>query len=278
MITPTQIGNDCILYEGRAEEVLPLIQAESVDLTVTSPPYDDLRTYNGNSEFDFEKIAQELFRITKRGGVVVWVVGDATIDGSESGTSFRQALGFMESGFKLHDTMIYRKLNGGMNGSNKCYLQAFEYMFILAKGTPKTIRFIRDRKNVVAARVRREAMGRRFKNGERKGQREITRTEFGIRTNVWEYFVGNNEVPEHPAVFPTELAVDHIESWSNKDETVLDCFAGSGTTGKAAKLRGRKSILIEVDSSSISLIKKRLANTQPLFDQSVPAKISTNCT
>ena len=79
-----------------------------IDLVITSPPYDDLRNYKGYS-FDFESIAKELFRVVKEGGVVVWVVGDATVDGSETGTSFRQALFFKEVGFNLHDTMIYMK-------------------------------------------------------------------------------------------------------------------------------------------------------------------------
>lgn len=82
-----------------------------VDLTVTSPPYDNMRKYD-NFSFDFHSVAQELYRITQQGGVVVWVVGDQTKNGSESGTSFKQALYFKETvGFKLYDTMIYRKSN-----------------------------------------------------------------------------------------------------------------------------------------------------------------------
>ena len=100
---------DIKFIHGDCLEIMPTLADKSVDLTVTSPPYDNLRTYNGNSQFDFEGIAKELFRVTKDGGVVVWVVGDANINGSETGTSFRQALYFKEIGFNLHDTMIYQK-------------------------------------------------------------------------------------------------------------------------------------------------------------------------
>lgn len=278
MITPTQIGSDCILYEGRAEEVLPLIRTESVDLTVTSPPYDNLRTYGGHS-WDFEIIARELYRVTKQGGVCVWVVGDQTIDGSETLTSAKQKIFFREGcGWNIHDTMIYVKINPLPN-NGKRLVQAFEYIFVLSKGAPMTFNppmiscqeYHLEWNQTKSFRYKRNGKKQskpNKKNQERKGW------------NVFEYVVGrrgNDELP-HPAVFPNRLAEDQIELWSITGDTVLDCFAGSGTTGKAAKLRGRKSILIEVDSSSISLIKERLSNIQPLFDQSVPAIISTNCT
>lgn len=97
---------------GDCVELMKEIPDDFIDLTVTSPPYDNLRDYNNEMTWNFEKfkeVAKELFRITKPGGVVVWVVGDATIKGSETGTSFRQALFFKDCGFNLHDTMIYKK-------------------------------------------------------------------------------------------------------------------------------------------------------------------------
>ena len=120
---------------------------ESVDLVVTSPPYDNLRNYNGFS-FDLDGMITELSRIVKLGGVIVWIVSDATINGSETGTSFRQALKFMEKGFNLHDTMIWCKDGGGAVGSNLCYTQNFEYMFVLSNGKPKSVNLIRDKKNL----------------------------------------------------------------------------------------------------------------------------------
>jgi DNA modification methylase len=116
---------------GDCLEVMKKIPDGSVDLVLTSPPYDNLRTYNGYN-FDFEGIAKELHRVTKDGGVIVWVVGDATIKGSETGTSFKQALYFKEIGFNLHDTMIYHKNNYPPLTHNR-YEQCFEYMFVFSK-------------------------------------------------------------------------------------------------------------------------------------------------
>ena len=132
------------IYNMDCLEGLKLLDDNCIDLTVTSPPYDNLRTYNGYY-FDFENIAKELYRVTARGGVVVWVVGDATVKGNETGTSFKQALWFKECGFNLHDTMIWVKDGGGAVGSNKCYTQNFEYMFVFSKETPKTINLIYDK-------------------------------------------------------------------------------------------------------------------------------------
>jgi site-specific DNA-methyltransferase (adenine-specific) len=124
-----------------------------VDLTITSPPYDDMRNYKGHGFNDFEKIVPELLRVTKNDGVVVWIVGDQTIKGDETGTSFRQALFFKEVGFNLFDTMIYLKTPRGAVGNNRTYWQTFEYMFVFAKGSPKTINLIKDRANK-EARIR----------------------------------------------------------------------------------------------------------------------------
>ena len=265
-LQPFYVDDNAILFCGASEKVLPLLPANSVDLTVTSPPYDNLRTYKGFT-FDFETIAKELYRVTKDGGVVVWVVNDATIDGSETLTSCKQKIFFREQcGFNIHDTMMYKKQNGGIAGSTLCYLQYFEYMFILSKGRPKVINLIRDRKNVVEPREKLEAMGRRFENGEKKGQRVIKRYEFGVRTNIWEYSTGNEEVDEHPAIYPEQLAKDHILSWSNEGDTVLDCFSGSGTTMKAAKLLKRNSIGIEIAKEYCELTVRRINKPMPLFN------------
>jgi len=227
-----------------------------VDLTVTSPPYDNLRTYNGY-DFDFESIAKELYRVTKEGGVVVWVVGDATIKGSETGASFKQALFFKEIGFNLHDTMIYTKGGQGATGSNNGYWQDFEYMFILTKGKIKTFNPILDRKNKTKPREKEESQGHRFVDGSTKGKRIIKRKEFGRRFNVWQYHESGTRI-KHPAVFPDVLAKDHIISWSNENDLIYDPMAGSGTTLKMAKLNNRNYIGSEISKEYCDIIEKRL--------------------
>lgn len=228
-----------------------------VDLTVTSPPYDDLRKYNGYS-FDFEPKARELYRITKYGGVVVWVVGDQVIKASESGTSFRQALYFKEIGFNLHDTMIYQKAGSQMPDLNR-YLQQFEYMFVLSKGSPKTYNLIKDRKNVWSGKA---VSHYRDENGRLKYDKKYISREMGIRFNVWQYSHGSNinAAPhlKHPATFPIKLAKDHIVSWSNKGDTVYDPFMGSGTTAKAAKDLGRNYIGSEISKEYCEIAEERL--------------------
>jgi len=249
------------VIQGDCLEVMKTLEDNSIDLTVTSPPYDNLRTYNGYT-FDFEGIAKELFRVTKDGGVVVWVVGDATIKGSETGTSFKQALYFKEIGFNLHDTMIYLKPPRGAVGNNNTYWQTFEYMFVFSKGKPKTINLIRDREN------KDERGGdnstKRLHDGTLLKQSRGGYSKYGRRTNVWEYFVGKGHSAsdkiayEHPAIFPEKLAQDHILSWSNEGDIVLDPMAGSGTTLKMAKKNNRNYIGIEISEEYIDIINKRL--------------------
>jgi len=250
------------LMQGDCLERMKEIPDCSIDLTVTSPPYDNLRTYNGNiSQWNFEKfkaIAEQLWRITKDGGVVVWVVADATINGSETGTSFRQALYFMDVGFNLHDTMIWVKEGGGGFGNVNCYMQNTEYMFVLSKGKPKHVNLIRDRRNKTAGRVR-VGCGRRFADGsvnEECGKSRIS-PEFSKRNNWWLNSRANGK-DGHPAAFPLRLANDHILSWSNDGDTVLDPFMGSGTTGIACKQTGRNFIGIELDPDYFAIAKGRI--------------------
>jgi len=229
-----------------------------VDLTVTSPPYDNLRTYKDSLEWGghiWKPILEQLYRITKDGGVVVWVVGDATIKGSETGTSFKQALFAMECGFNLHDTMIYQKAQACF-GSNKCYLQAFEYMFIFSKGIPSVLNFIRDRPNKRSGVESMGAGGLGVDGSKAKRiKKEMGAT--GKRKNVWEYGVGGGKTG-HPAVFPEKLANDHIISWSNEGDTVFDPFMGSGTTGKMAKLNKRAFIGIEKVEEYFKIAQDRI--------------------
>jgi len=229
-----------------------------IDLTITSPPYDNLRTYNGY-EFEFEKIAKELFRVTKDGGVVVWIVGDATINGSETGTSFKQALYFKEIGFNLHDTMIYKKNSPPL--THKRYEQNFEYMFILCKGKIKTFNPIYRKK--IYKDTRTETQNRREKNGEfSKGFR--SKSKETIRGNIWKYSVGGGISSTdkisflHPAIFPEQLIKEHIYSWSNEGELIYDCFMGSGTTAKMAHIQKRNWIGSEISKEYTELANKRI--------------------
>ena len=261
--------DDCQLMFGDCLERMKEISDESVDLTVTSPPYDCLRSYNNNIDKSWtnkkwEPIIKELYRVTRNGGIVVWVVGDATVKGTETGTSFKQALYFKECGFNLFDTMIYAKPPRGAVGNNKTYWQTFEYMFIFSKGNPKTINLICDRKNKESRDG--DNGTKRLKNGELLKVKRGGYSEYGRRTNIWEYGIGkgqstkDNFAFKHPAIFPEQLAQDHIISWSNEGDTVLDCFMGSGTTGKMSILNGRKFIGIELDEKYYDISCKRITD------------------
>ena len=249
------------LYQGDCLNIMETdMDAESVDLTVTSPPYDDLRTYNGY-HFDFENIAKQLFRITKQGGVVVWVVGDQTIKGNETGTSFRQALYFKEIGFNLFDTMIYLKPPRGAVGNNKTYWQSFEYMFVFSRGQPKTINLIKDRENKESRSS--DKGTKRLRDGNLQKLERPGYGKYGRRTNVWKYAIGNGSgkdkiAYQHPAIFPEKLAEDHILSWTNPNDLVFDPMCGSGTTGKMALLNNRQFIGVDISAEYIAIAKERL--------------------
>ena len=237
------------LLQGDSSEVLKTFDDESIDMVITSPPYDDLRNYSGYS-FNFETITKELFRVVKKGGVVVWVVNDATVKGSETCTSFKQALFFRECGFNLHDTMIWIKDGGGAIGSNKCYTQNFEYMFVFSKGSPKSINLIYDKPNKTVARTHKNTetcrTGRRLKNGEHKDEQRKFR-EMSKRNNWW-YLVPQKQEGSawHPAVLQKSIVDDHIRSWSSEGDVVLDPFMGSGTVARSCEELGRKCIGIEI--------------------------------
>lgn len=248
------------LILGDSREILTTIKNETIDLTVTSPPYDDLRTYNNTLKWDFEifkNIANELYRVTKQGGVVVWIVGDKTNKGSETGTSFKQALYFKEIGFNLHDTMIWQKPNSFNFGSNYCYKQTFEYMFILSKGKPKSINLIKDNPSKTAGKILKGA--RKHSNGARDKAPDFKCNDFKRRDNIWSIGVGGNNYG-HPAVFPLQLAKDHIISWSNEGDLILDAFAGSGTVGVACKELNRNFIGIEIVEDYYKIMKERVGD------------------
>lgn len=249
-------------------QVMRHFEDECVDLVLTSPPYDNLRNYSGYS-FDFEGIARELFRVIKKGGVVVWVVGDATIEGSETGTSFRQALYFKEVGFKLHDTMIFRKKNPIPQIYRRRYSNEFEYMFVLSRGVVKTHVPIM----VDCLHAGLQLNGTTYKNYSKGAQKRSKLAkpvkERKLKGNIWEYVVGKSkedqEAKGHPAPFPCKLAEDHILSWSNEGDLVLDPMCGSGTTCKVAKQLGRNYIGIDVSEKYCQIARERLRTTPSLF-------------
>ena len=253
-------------YNENCLDTMSKIPNDFIDLTITSPPYDNLRTYNGYS-FDFESVAKELYRVTKQGGVVVWVVGDSTIKGSETGTSFKQALFFKEIGFNLHDTMIYEK-NASSFPSRKDgnrYTQIFEYMFVLSKGKPKTSNLICDKENKWAGHTN---WGKNTKRGRDNDLKETSKIKpvpkFSPRNNIWKYTVGggfassDKIASKHPAIFPEKLAQDNILSWSNENDLVYDPFMGSGTTAKMAILNNRNYIGSEISEEYCKIIEERL--------------------
>ena len=251
--------NDLIC--GNNVDILKGLDDNCIDLTVTSPPYDGLRDYNGYS-FDFESISKQLLRVTKPGGIIVWVVGDSVVKGSETGTSFRQALHFMKIGLRLHDTMLYSKKGSSLPDPTR-YFQKFEYMFVLSKGKPNTTNLIKDRKNKSVGSPKRTHF-RNPSTGKVEYRNDVRYVEeYGLRYNIWEYSTTSQSCKDkialkHPATFPEKLAYDHIMSWSNVNEVVLDPFVGSGTTCKMAKQLNRYYIGIDISQDYIDIAKERL--------------------
>ncbi|RLG45249.1 MAG: site-specific DNA-methyltransferase [Thermoproteota archaeon] len=257
----TFIKNELLI--GDCKDVLGYFPDDCIDLTVTSPPYDQLRDYKGYS-FDYKGIISELFRVTKPGGIVVWVIGDATVDGSETGTSFEHALYFKEVGFNIHDTMIYNKKSAPFPSKNR-YSQVFEYMFVFSKGTPITANIIKDRKNKWGGTSTFGKASHRQKDGSLKEEpaKRLVK-EFGSRFNIWEIDCGKGKSTQdevaykHPAIFPESLARDHILTWSNPGDVVLDPMCGSGTTCKMAAETGRYYIGIDMSEEYIDIVWERL--------------------
>lgn len=256
------------IYNMDCLEGMKMIPDASIDLVVTSPPYDNLRTYDNDidktwGEHIWKPIIEELFRVTKKGGVVVWVVNDATINGSETGTSFRQALYAMECGFNLHDTMIYQKQNPIPQNHNR-YEQSFEYMFVFSKGKPKAFN---------AIRVKTLHVGEQMNWGGRKTEMDVNqcrrhRNDEYLQvkkdkphTNIFCYSIGGS-VTGHPAVFPYQLARDNVVSWSNENDVVLDPFIGSGTTAIACINEHRNFIGFEINEQYYKKACERIRKEQ----------------
>ena len=247
-------------YNENCLDTMARMPDSFVDLTVTSPPYDNLRTYNGYS-FDFESVAKELYRVTKQRGVVVWVVGDATIKGSETGTSFKQALFFKECGFNLHDTMIYLK-NQYMPLTHNRYEQCFEYMFVFSKGKPSTFNPITIPSKTFGTNRNRSLSKSKEPTYSERCRAEITFVKKDkYKNNVWGFDIGGSnkdDKTEHNAPFPEQLANDHIITWSNEGDLVYDPFMGSGTTAKMAIVNKRNWIGSEISEEYCKIIERRI--------------------
>ena len=248
------------IYRSDCVEFMKSMDENSIDLTVTSPPYDELRDYKGYS-FDFENIAKQLFRVTKKGGIVVWVVGDKIKKGNKTLTSFKQALYFQQVGFNVHDVMIYRKKNTPFMRSN-AYTNCFEFMFVLSKDSPKTfnplkVKTVRQGKEMLPFNKGADGVNKKIM-GELKPEKTMT--------NIWEYAVGyggstsDRLAFDHPAIFPEKLAEDHILSWTKEGDIVFDPMCGSGTTCKMATLNKRHYIGCDISQEYVELAKKRLKN------------------
>lgn len=260
-------NDDCIKFMKK-------LPGNCIDLTVTSPPYDDLRDYENKLVWDyntFRKVARELYRVTKKGGIVVWVIGDKTDKGNKSLTSFKHALYFQEVGFNIYDVIIYEKAGSGPPHPNR-YFNSFEYMFVMSKGKPKSVNLLKDKKNSCAGMSTFGNITRREKDGSltNKGKKVIN--EYGVRTNIWRYnngkgFSSKDKIAyEHPATFPEKLVEDHIKSWSNPGDIVFDPFGGSGTTAKVSIELDRQWIYVEKVAKYCDVAKRRLENVGVIFD------------
>lgn len=254
------------VHHGNAVDFMKSMPLDCVDLTVTSPPYDDLRIYKGYN-FEFEDIARGLLRVTKPGGVVIWVVGDKIKKGNKSLTSFKQALYFQELGFNVHDVMIYKKKNTPFMRSN-AYTNCFEFMFVFSKGSPKTFNPIKEK--TVRQGIEKMPANKKADGINNKVLSKLN--EFKSRNNIWEYAVGlggttSDKIAfQHPAVYPEKLAEDHILSWSNPGDLVFDPMAGSGTTLKMALKNNRNYLGVDISKDYVGIILKRLESVQATLE------------
>lgn len=250
------------LYNGDCIEVIKTLNDDCIDLIITSPPYDKLRNYN--SIFDLEELSKEMYRILKPGGILVWNVNDQIVKGSKTLTSFKQAIAICESGFNLNDTMIWEKTNPMPQVAQPRYAQVFEYMFVFSKGKPKTFNPIMIDCKCGGSNY--NSTAKTITQGKERVKKSMVINKQKKDSNIWKFAVAQNKT-EHTAVFPLELPMRHIDSWSNENDVVLDPFAGSGTTGVACKLTNRHFIGIELNDKYFDIMKKRIKSTNARNEQ-----------
>ncbi len=246
------------IYNENCLSTLARLPDRVIDMTITSPPYDDLRDYNGY-HFPVEEIAEALFAKTKDGGVVIWVVGDRTVNGSETLSSFKHALTFEAAGFRVHDTMIYAKNNPIPSDCGKRYRQCFEYMFCFSKGQPKTF-------NPLTQPIKQEKAFKSFRI-TKVGRNDLAHDHVAPKerkvNNIFFYNVGTSSSKdkiafEHPAIFPEQLVEDQILTWTDRGDLVYDCFMGSGTSGKVAEINGREWFGSEISAEYVTIAESRI--------------------
>lgn len=245
------------LYNGDCLEVLKRLPNECVDLVVTSPPYDDLRSYN--SIFDINELTKQLYRVLKNGAVIVWNVNDKIKNGTKSLTSFKQAIVFNENGFNVNDVMIWEKTNPMPQIKQPRYNQVFEYMFIFSKGKPKTFNPIMV--DCKSANKEYKSTCKSITKDKQRKYKEFKINKQKVDNNIWKFAVAQNKT-NHPAVFPLELPLRHIKTWTNENDIILDCFMGSGTTGVACEMLKRRFIGIEIDENYFDISKKRIQSVK----------------
>jgi site-specific DNA-methyltransferase (adenine-specific) len=259
------------VYNEDCRETIKRMPDNFIDMILTSPPYDNRRTYEDCKwNFDvFKSVADGFYRIMKENGVIVWVVNDETKDFCETLTSFKHVIYFVEKcKFNLLDTMIYYKKGGGAPVSPSIakyrYSPCFEYMFIFCKGKKNTFNPLKVK--CINAGIMNNYTTSRQINGVLKRVNPIVTHETKIKNNVWEIMSNDNTDNKendsvHPAVFPKQLVIDHIKSWTNENDVVFDPFAGSGTVAKVCQLLNRKFICSEISKNYCDLINKTLIRT-----------------
>jgi len=254
------------IFCGEAAEVMRSFPDESIDMVFTSPPYGTVRSYNGY-KFNFQEIAIELTRILKPGGVIAWNEADTIVNGSKTLTPSKHALYFSEEcGLKVHDEMIYEKNSCSFpakrNGLR--YSNVYEEVFILSKGKPKSVNLICDKRNRCYGEKGFGMASQRRKNGDLVKYERKPTPKFSPRDNIWRVFTGkgysskDSNASKHPAISPDLLVLDHIRTWSNEGDIILDPMAGSGTTCVMAKALKRQYVGIEISDEYCQLINERL--------------------
>lgn len=247
------------IYCGDSSVIMKEFPEKSIDFIITSPPYDSLRKYKGIgdswNEKKFKEIASECYRVLRDGGVMVWVVNDKIEKGSKTGTSFRQALHFMDIGFNLNDTMIWRKTNPMPQVKQPRYNQVFEYMFVFSKGKPKTFNPIMEPCKCAGLNYDSTCKNMDGESGRTHKTFKINNEK--VKGCVWDIAVAQNKTG-HPAIYPLQLALDHIKSWTNEGDIVLDPFIGSGTSAVAAKRLKRNYIGIDMSEEYCLISENRI--------------------
>ena len=254
---------------GDSAEVLKNFPDNSIDMVVTSPPYDGLRDYNGFS-LDLHKIGKEIYRVLKDGGIAVMVIQDATKDFAKSLTSFRTIVDWCDNvGFRLFETVIYHK--NGTEGAwwKQRFRVDHEYMPIFMKGK-KPQYFNKEPLKIPSKHGGKVMSG----SGNRRTDGTLSETvrrpinTMKCRGTVWDYLMAGDKNPlkrKHPAVFPDKIPYDCIQCFCPEGGLVLDPFIGCGSTAVMAKVLGRNYIGIDISREYCDLAEERIEKDVPKY-------------